>query len=38
VSSVADEAPQDDVLDECAGALTGVYQPGELAALRDEWD
>lgn len=27
-----------DVLAELAGALTGVYEPGELAALRDEWD
>jgi bifunctional DNA-binding transcriptional regulator/antitoxin component of YhaV-PrlF toxin-antitoxin module len=27
-----------EVLGEFAGALTGVYQPDELAALRDEWD
>lgn len=27
-----------DVLAELAGSLTGVYQPDELAALRDEWD
>jgi bifunctional DNA-binding transcriptional regulator/antitoxin component of YhaV-PrlF toxin-antitoxin module len=27
-----------DVLAEFAGALTGVYAEGELAALRDEWD
>lgn len=27
-----------DVLAEFAGALTGVYAPGELAALRDEWE
>ena len=26
-----------DVLDEFAGALTGVYEPGELDRLRDEW-
>ena len=28
---------EDDVLEEFAGALTGVYEPGELAVLRDEW-
>jgi bifunctional DNA-binding transcriptional regulator/antitoxin component of YhaV-PrlF toxin-antitoxin module len=27
-----------DVFAELAGALTGVYERGELAALRDEWD
>lgn len=27
-----------DVLAELAGALTGVYEPDELAGLRDEWD
>ena len=27
-----------DVLAELSGALTGVYQPDELAGLRDEWD
>ena len=27
-----------DVLAEFSGALTGVYQPNELASLRDEWD
>jgi bifunctional DNA-binding transcriptional regulator/antitoxin component of YhaV-PrlF toxin-antitoxin module len=27
-----------DVLDEFAGALTGVYEPDELADLRAEWD
>ncbi|MCC6242191.1 MAG: AbrB/MazE/SpoVT family DNA-binding domain-containing protein [Gemmatimonadaceae bacterium] len=26
-----------DILAEFAGALTGVYAPDELAALRDEW-
>ena len=26
-----------DVLSEFAGALTGVYEPGELEHLRDEW-
>lgn len=26
-----------DVLDELAGALTGVYEPDELDRLRDEW-
>lgn len=29
---------EDDVLAAFAGALTDVYRPGELAALRDEWD
>lgn len=27
-----------DVLAELAGALSDVYQPGELDRLRDEWD
>ena len=27
----------DDPLDRFAGALTGVYEPGELDKLRDEW-
>ena len=27
----------EDPLDRFAGALTGVYQPGELDKLRDEW-
>lgn len=27
-----------DPLERFAGALTGVYQPGELDGLRDEWD
>lgn len=27
-----------DVLAAFAGALTGVYLPGELTKLRDEWD
>jgi bifunctional DNA-binding transcriptional regulator/antitoxin component of YhaV-PrlF toxin-antitoxin module len=27
----------DDVLERFAGALTGVYRPGELDDLRDEW-
>jgi bifunctional DNA-binding transcriptional regulator/antitoxin component of YhaV-PrlF toxin-antitoxin module len=27
-----------DVLAEFAGALTGVYEPGELSGLRNEWD
>ena len=27
-----------DVLAEFSGALTGVYEPDELAGLRDEWD
>lgn len=29
---------EDDVLAEFAGALTGVYEKGELTGLRDEWD
>ncbi len=29
---------EDDVLAELAGALTGVYEKGELTRLRDEWD
>jgi AbrB family looped-hinge helix DNA binding protein len=28
---------EDDVVARYAGALTGVYQPGELEELRDEW-
>lgn len=27
----------EDVLEEHAGALTGVWEPGEVARLRDEW-
>ena len=27
-----------DVLAEFSGALTGAYEPDELAGLRDEWD
>ena len=27
-----------DVLTELAGSLTGVYEPDELARLRDEWE
>ena len=27
----------EDPLDRFAGALTGVYRPGELDELRDEW-
>ena len=27
-----------DVLAEFSGSLTGTYEPGELAQLRDEWD
>jgi len=27
-----------DVLAEFSGALTGIYEPNELAGLRDEWD
>jgi bifunctional DNA-binding transcriptional regulator/antitoxin component of YhaV-PrlF toxin-antitoxin module len=27
----------EDPLDRFAGSLTGVYEPGELDALRDEW-
>lgn len=27
-----------DVLAEFTGALTGIYEPGELSKLRDEWD
>jgi len=27
-----------DVTSQLAGALTGVYEPGELDQLRDEWD
>lgn len=29
---------QDDPVERHAGTLTGVYQPGELHELRDEWD
>lgn len=29
---------EQDLLDEFAGALTGAYQPDELAELRDEWE
>jgi bifunctional DNA-binding transcriptional regulator/antitoxin component of YhaV-PrlF toxin-antitoxin module len=29
---------EDGVLAEFAGALTGVYEPGELSGLRGEWD
>lgn len=29
---------EDDPLDRFAGALTGVYEPGELDELRGEWD
>jgi bifunctional DNA-binding transcriptional regulator/antitoxin component of YhaV-PrlF toxin-antitoxin module len=28
----------EDPLDRFAGALTGVYEPGELDELRDEWE
>ena len=28
---------EDDVVARYAGALTGIYQPGELEELRDEW-
>jgi bifunctional DNA-binding transcriptional regulator/antitoxin component of YhaV-PrlF toxin-antitoxin module len=28
----------DDPLDRFAGALTGVFRPGELDELRNEWD
>lgn len=27
----------DEVVDRFAGALTGIYEPGELDRLRDEW-
>lgn len=27
-----------DVLAEFSGALTGIYEPNELAVLRDEWE
>lgn len=27
-----------DALDTLRGDMTGVYQPGDLDALRDEWD
>lgn len=27
-----------DVVGQFSGALTGVYEPDELAHLRDEWD
>ena len=29
---------EEDILAEFAGALTGVYEPDELARLRGEWD
>ncbi len=29
---------EEDVLAEYAGALTGAFEPDELARLRDEWD
>jgi bifunctional DNA-binding transcriptional regulator/antitoxin component of YhaV-PrlF toxin-antitoxin module len=29
---------EDDPIARYAGTLTGVYQPGELDELRDEWD
>lgn len=29
---------QEDPIERHAGSLTGVYEPGELARLRDEWD
>jgi len=29
---------EDDAVARFAGALTGVYLPGELDTLRDEWD
>lgn len=28
----------EDVLDRYAGSLNGLWQPGELSALRDEWE
>lgn len=31
-------APVEDVLERYAGALTGLYPPGYLAELRDEWE
>lgn len=36
-SSRLHDSTPDDVLDRAAGALTGVYLPGELQALRMEW-
>jgi len=30
--------PEADVLERYAGALTGLYPPGYLDELRDEWD
>jgi hypothetical protein len=27
-----------DVVEAYAGAMTGLYEPGELDELRDEWD
>ena len=27
-----------DPLDELAGSMTGIYEPGYLDALRDEWE
>lgn len=29
---------EDDPIERHAGALTGIYRPGELNELRDEWD
>jgi hypothetical protein len=29
---------ESDPVAEFAGALTGTYEPGELARMRDEWD
>lgn len=34
---VAEAAKQRAAIDETAGALTGLYEPGELERLREDW-